>query len=301
MSDPAGLRLERPDCALCGPGSAQRRLHEFPPFGVVACEACRLVFLSPRPLEADALGLYQDPTYYESPTAGHGYDEYLDVRQNWVRTFERRLRQLRRHKAAGRVLDVGCGPGFFLDAAAAAGYDAWGIDPSAYAVRLARERHGERVLQGVLEASPLESESFDLIVASDAFEHVYRPLRFLDAAHRALKPDGVLVITTPDPTSVLARASGRRWVSFKIPEHVYYWSPSTLRRALAPAFRVLETTTAGQYATLGFLMRRLFRLGARPPRPLRGIIDRLNQASVYANNGSLTVIARKERRETATP
>jgi SAM-dependent methyltransferase len=285
--------LEHPDCALCGPGPQQRRRHEFPPFAVVSCERCGLVFLSPRPSEAAALALYQDPGYYESDTAGHGYDEYLDVRSNWVRTFERRLRQIRRHQPAGRVLDVGCGPGFFLDAAVAMGYDARGLDPSAHAVALARVRHGDRVMLGVLESAALPPASFDLIAASDAFEHVYAPLRFLAAAHRLLKPDGLLVITTPDASSLLARLSGRRWVSFKIPEHVYYWSSTTIRLALSPAFDVLEISSAGQYATMGFLLRRLVRLGPRPPRVLRHLLDLLNRVSVYANNGSLTAIARR--------
>jgi SAM-dependent methyltransferase len=291
VSDTAAL--ERPDCALCGSGPPQRRLHEFPPYAVVACEGCGLVFLSPRPSEAAALELYQDPAYYDSETKGHGYDEYLEVRQNWLGTFRRRLRQLGRHKSSGRLLDVGCGPGFLLDAAVEMGFDAWGIDPSAYAVALASERHRDRARVAVLETADFEPASFDLLVAADAFEHVYAPLRFLAAAHRLLKPDGVLAITTPDPTSLLARVSRRGWVSFKIPEHVYYWSPATIRRALAPAFLVREVTSAGQYATAGFLLRRLLRLGPRPPAPLRGLLAILNRLNVYTNNGSLTVIAGK--------
>lgn len=293
MSAPAATTLERPDCALCGPGPLQRLRHEFPPYGVVACEGCGLVFLSPRPTEAAALSLYQDPAYYDSETRGHGYDEYLEVRANWQRTFRGRLHQIRPYKTAGRVLDVGCGPGFLLDAAVAMGYEAWGIDPSGYAVALARETHGDRVQVGVLENAPFAPASFDLVVAQDAFEHVYTPRLFLDAAHRLLKPDGVLAITTPDPTSLLARVSGRAWVSFKIPEHVYYWSPATLRRALAPAFDVRRITGAGQYATAGFLLRRLLRLGPRPPVVLRGLLAVLNRVNLYTNNGSLTVIAGK--------
>jgi SAM-dependent methyltransferase len=291
--------LERPDCALCGPGSRQRLLHDFAPFAVVACEGCGLAFLSPRPSQEAALALYQDPAYFGSDLAGQGYDEYLEVRANWVRTFERRLRQIRRHQPPGRALDVGCGPGFFLDAAEAAGYEAHGIDPSAPAVELARRRHGERVTLGVLESAAFPPGGFDLVAASDAFEHVYAPLRFLEAAHRLLQGDGLLAITTPDTGSLLARLSRRRWVSFKIPEHVYYWSRPTIRRALAPSFDVLEISSAGQYATVGFLLRRLLRLGPRPAGALRGMIALLNRVSVYANNGSLTVIAR--RRESPAP
>ena len=100
------------------------------------------------------LELYQDAAYYDSGVAGQGYDEYLAVRENWLRTFAARLRAIARHQPSGRALDVGCGPGFFLDAAARPGFEAWGLDPSAYAVELARRTHGERVREGVIESAP---------------------------------------------------------------------------------------------------------------------------------------------------
>ncbi len=285
--------LERPDCPLCGPGVGRRPRHAFPPFAAVTCEGCGLVYLCPRLVEPRVLELYQAAGYFDSPVAGCGYDEYLEARENWLRTFESRLRALARHQPGGRVLDVGCGPGFFLEAAAARGYEAWGIDPSGYAVELARRRFGERVQPGLIETAPFPSSHFDLVTAFDAFEHVYRPLRFLEAAHALLAPGGVLAITTPDATSLLARLSGRRWVSFKIPEHVFYWSPRTIRRALEPRFELLEITSAGQYASAAFLLRRLLRLGPRPGAPMRPLLGALGRINLYANNGSLTAIARR--------
>jgi SAM-dependent methyltransferase len=285
--------LEQPACPLCGPGVPQRPRHAFPPFGVVDCAGCGLAFLSPRLTQERVLAMYQDAAYYDSSVAGRGYDEYLAVRENWVRTFDRRLRAIARHQPRGRALDVGCGPGFFLDAAAGRGYEAWGVDPSAYAVEMARRTHGDRVCTSVLESAPFPPAHFDLVTAFDAFEHVYDPVGFVEAAHRLLTPGGALAITTPDITSLLSRVSGRRWVSFKIPEHVSYWSPQTIRRVLADRFEVLEITSAGQYATGGFLLRRLLRLGAVTPSPLRPVVSLLNHLSLYANNGSLTVVARR--------
>jgi len=285
--------LERPDCALCGPGPATAPRHAFPPFAVVACAQCSLVFLSPRLVAPRMMELYQDASYWDSEVGGRGYDEYLDVRGNWIRTFQRRLREIAPHCAPARVLDVGCGPGFFVEAARAAGWDAWGIDPSTYAVSLAKRALGDRVSVGVVEASGHAPGSFDLVTAFDAFEHVYEPRRFLDAAHGLLRPGGVLAITTPDVTSLLARASGRRWVSFKIPEHVYYWSPLTIREALAPHFDVLAVRRAGQYATVGFLLRRALGIGPGSAAWLRRAADRLSRLSLYADNGSLTAIARR--------
>ena len=280
-------------CPLCGPAPGVRVRFDFRPFRVVACNNCSLNFLSPRLTEASMLNLYQDQNYFKSAVPGQGYGEYLDVRQNWHKSFARRLRQIQQYRPVGRVLDVGCGPGFFLGAAANMGYDVWGLDPSAYIVGVAQEKFGARVRQGTIHTVGFELHSFDVIVAFDTFEHIYDPTRFLDAARELLKPRGVLAITTPDPTSVLARVFGRRWVSFKIPEHIFYWSRSTLARAMEDRFAILEMTGAGQYATLSFLARRLFGLGTTVSGPIKLVLDALNRFSVYTNNGSLTVIAMK--------
>ena len=93
---------------------------------------------------------------------------------------------------------------------------------------------------------------------------------------------------------MLSKISGKNWVSYKLPEHVFYWSPETIRKILAIEFAVLEVRTAGQYATLGFLFRRVFRLGNNPGAFLNGVIKFLNNFSIYADNGSLTAIARKK-------
>ncbi|MBL8062372.1 MAG: class I SAM-dependent methyltransferase, partial [Anaerolineales bacterium] len=218
----------------------------------------------------------------------------LEISDNWVKTFTLRLKQVAPYKSSGKALDIGCGPGYFLTAAQKMGFDVHGLDPSDYIVEMAQKTWGDRVQLGLIESASYQPESFDLIVAFDTFEHIYDPKKFLAAIHNVLKKDGVLAITTPDPTSILAKVSGKNWVSFKLPEHVFYWSPETIRRILEENFEVLEIRTAGQYATLGFLFRRLFRLKNEPGKFVSAIIRFLNRFSIYSDNGSLTAIARKK-------
>ena len=293
---PHALDLEPASCPMCGPDSPQTLRYDFAPYRVVSCPRCGLVFISPRLTEPAILKLYCDEEYYGSEVSGQGYDEYLEVRHNWVRTFTRRLAQIAKYQLPGRVLDIGCGPGFFLEAAQARGYDVFGLDPSDCIVKVAREKFGERIRKGMIESADYPAERFDLVVAFDAFEHVYHPLEWLEAARRALKPDGLLTITTPNPNSLLARVSGRKWVSFKLPEHVFYWSPETIRRVLADGWEIMEISRAGQYASLSFLFRRLLRLSAMPRGIIRWKPDLLKNFSIYSDNGSMTVIARKLQR-----
>jgi hypothetical protein len=61
--------------------------------------------------------------------------------------------------------------------------------------------------------------------------------------------------------------------------------------AIKDKFEILKIQRAGQFATLGFLARRLFGTGSEPARHLKSIMSMLNSISVYANNGSIAVIA----------
>lgn len=288
------IDLEQTACPLCGPEHGTTLREDFKPFKVVTCNHCGLVFLSPRLTEKAILKLYADEAYYVSEVAGQGYDEYLEVRPNWVRTFTRRLGEIGKYQKPGKVLDIGCGPGFFLEAAQAQGYDVYGLDPSDYIVKVARERFGEKIKHGVIETADYSAAEFDLVVAFDTFEHIYHPLEWLEAVGRVVKPGGILAMTTPDPTSLLARISRRGWVSYKLPEHVFYWSPVTVRRALEKNWEVLEINRAGQYAKLSFLFRRLFRINYAPSGLLKGLLNLLDKFSIYSDNGSMTVIARKK-------
>ena len=138
--------IESTSCPICGPGPEQILHYDFAPYRVVSCSRCGLVFLSPRLTEPAILRLYSDQEYYVSEVSGQGYDEYLEVQHNWVKTFTRRLDQIARYQSPGKALDIGCGPGFFLEAAQAKDYDVFGLDPSDYIVKVASERP-DRVCQ----------------------------------------------------------------------------------------------------------------------------------------------------------
>ena len=286
--------FEEASCPLCSSEAEQELRYDFDPFRVMRCGECGLDFLSPRITEEDILDFYQGQDYYAPSHARQGYDDYLDLRVAWIKTFRRRLENVAVYKSEGRILDVGCGPGFFLEAAKEMGYtDLWGIDPSDYIVGVSREKFGEKILQGTIESDELKPESFDILTAFDVFEHIYRPVAFLDRAHELLKEDGVIAFTTPNPKSFLARVFGKQWVSFKMPEHVFYWSPETVRKVMEEKFEIIEVRRAGQFATASFLFRRLLQINTEAKGVLRAFIEFLTKINLYADNGSITVIARK--------
>jgi SAM-dependent methyltransferase len=170
-------------------------------------------------------------------------------------TFDLYLRKIRRFKSGGRILDIGCATGFFLERARAAGFDCYGVEVSGYSSAVARAALGqERIFTGVVETCPFAGASFDVITMFDLFEHVRDPLNTLCAAHRLLRDDGIVVIMTPDIESPTARLMGKTWTHFK-PEHLFYFGPrSMLPAAAKTGFRIIHQAGAPKVITADYAL-----------------------------------------------
>jgi SAM-dependent methyltransferase len=163
-----------------------------------------------------------------------------------VRAYERWLDELERHRAPGRILDVGCGTGLFLAVARRRGWKVFGVDACEEATRHARERFGLEVWQGEFTDLPDEGVRFDAITGWDVLEHARRPVELLRAARRRLAPGGVVGLSTPNQRSILDlvagalyRLSGGRLTAplekFYLEQHFLYYTPQTLADSLARA------------------------------------------------------------------
>jgi len=237
-------------CGACGSERIRRRyaLHAF---DVWACDACTIALRHPLPDERELVAMYESERYHESAyfrNAGRDYDE----RSPEVRIYRRALADLARLAPAanapgpGRLLDVGCGTGVFLDLARRAGWDACGVELSERHVRHARATFGLEVWQGDFLAAPLAARSFRAVTMWDFLEHVLDPRAVLDAARRLLAPEGVLLVFTIDSASLFNlagdlayRASGGRMARplelLYDARHNYYFTQVALARLLEGA------------------------------------------------------------------
>ena len=157
------------------------------------------------------------------PAHGHGH-----VARAWFR-FRR---------PPGKLLDVGCAAGFFLDRARLAGWEVTGIEVSRDTAEIARERYGLEVQTGRLESAVLEAGSFDCVTMWDVIEHVPDPAGSLARARDLLVAGGLLAIVTPNIEGLYPRASlplGRRvgwWPHAGLPGHLFQFGEGPLRRML---------------------------------------------------------------------
>lgn len=183
-----------------------------------------------------------DETYY----VGGGKSNYEDYRLIEPAIDAGFMPEVARYAAAaapvpGACLDVGCAMGFYVARLARLGWDAHGLDISAYAVAQGRERGTSNLVVGSVDELPYEDERFDFVFSIDVVEHVDRSLAEAMAAemHRVLRPGGLCLIATPN---FLTNAY---WNVFT-PEfedrdetHVNYQSVDSLRRLLG-TFRSCE-------------------------------------------------------------
>jgi SAM-dependent methyltransferase len=146
--------------------------------------------------------------------------------------------------------------GVFVEVAQGRGWDAWGLEPSRWAVQEGRRR-GLNMIQGTLRDAELDSGSFDAVTMWDVIEHLLDPLADLSEAARLLKPGGVLCVHTIDIDSPFARLMGKRW-PWLVEMHNFFFSPKTLGAMVEKAGLQVESwQVQGRYLHLGYLLSRL--------------------------------------------
>jgi SAM-dependent methyltransferase len=249
---------------------------------------------------------FYDEAYWRSPTVGKGYADYFSLAGALEHNHRRRLRWLRARLAASnststtldvrrpRLLDVGCGPGFFVRAASIAGFAAAGVEISEYAVTFARERLGQNVSVGEARAGDLRDGPFDVVTMWDVIEHLPDPFAACEAVGDVLKPSGLLAISTGDIDSIAARLSGARWHLFNLPEHLWFFTADSLKRLLRRAgLAPFEQRREVCWYTLRYLVERLEAMfgGRRFVSRSLGPVGRLNMPVTLRD--IVTVLARK--------
>ena len=226
-------------CPLCGATttSVHCRLSSY---AVHRCDACTLRFRHPLPTRDELTAMYEDTRYHASAyfeNAHTGYDE----RSPEIRIYRRTLADLASLVVPGRLLDVGCATGVFLDLARQAGWQVQGVELSARHAAYARDAFKLDVWEGDFLAAPFSSGSFDAITMWDFLEHVLDANAVLAKARTLLAPGGVLHVFTINTASlfnrigdVLARVGGSARVLELLYDdrHNYYFTESSLRGLL---------------------------------------------------------------------
>ncbi len=217
MSDPHARA-----CPACGHAEA-RFAFDTAGFVHVRCDRCDTLYVAQLPPPEQVEATYLAPDYHSSAAGQEArMRAEADARARILRKFGCR-----------DVLEIGCGPGHFLDAVRDLGMRVEGVDRAHTAAR-ARER-GHTVHDCWLQDLGPVLPRFDALAMWEVIEHVPDPKAMLLAARQWLRPGGFLALSTPSSSGLPARALGSRFPMVCPPDHLALFSRRGLTALLGAA------------------------------------------------------------------
>jgi 2-polyprenyl-3-methyl-5-hydroxy-6-metoxy-1,4-benzoquinol methylase len=212
-------------CPACRQATAQHFLYSKNGCDILQCAECGLGRAQASDFDP---GAYYTGDYFSGGYAD-GYADYRGAEPVLRREFGNTVNFIQKYRASGRLLDVGCAYGFFLQEARRY-FDVAGIEISEEAATFCRKQ-GLRVLRGMAdENSFAQLGTMDVITLLDVLEHLPSPHETLALCTRYLSPGGIMLITTGDFASPSARAAGARWRLMTPPQHLWYFTLKSVER-----------------------------------------------------------------------
>ena len=240
--------MEEVPCDLCGTRDTAPYADENG-YHAVQCRRCGLVYVTPRPSEAEMKRLYD------------GQETKVDIRAHLrrrdVKCAQARhsLRTIAAFQPDGRLLEVGSAAGYLLWEAQKAGYEVQGLDISHAFAEFSRTQLGVPVHEGTLADAPFPDGSFDVVYMRNVLSHLAYPRLEHDRIHRLLRPGGFLIFETGNVAELPASEAGQ----LELPDHLYHFGEATIRLLLA---------------LTGFTVRAVYRYGLLEHLPLTHFFQR---------------------------
>jgi 2-polyprenyl-3-methyl-5-hydroxy-6-metoxy-1,4-benzoquinol methylase len=210
------------------------------PASLYRCDECGLIFYNPLP----SLNSLQE--YYSSeegylPSIKETMRVYEDNNSNRVNRYKEFLERIMKYiDNPKKILDSGCGYGFFLLFCKQQGFDPSGIEVSLQTSSWAREQ-GLNVFTGSVHEAPFKENFFDVVTAFHCLEHVLDPTAEIAKIASFCRKEGIFLLAVPNASSLVAENSFSTWKWKAWPNHLFYFSPENLKLLLVRAgFEILD-------------------------------------------------------------
>lgn len=208
-------------------------------FAIQQCTNCGFRFTSPRPT-ADRIGeYYKSEDYVSHNDSGGGLinTAYRVVRNYTLQSKLALLNKL--NKGQGRILDVGCGTGAFLETCKNGGWEVMGMEPDPDARAVAVQKLGVSIKPGLEEIH--EVGSFDIISLWHVLEHIPNLNQAILQLKELLAAQGTLLIAVPNSDSYDATYFKEYWAAYDVPRHLHHFTPATIEPLFKKhGFRLVE-------------------------------------------------------------
>jgi 2-polyprenyl-3-methyl-5-hydroxy-6-metoxy-1,4-benzoquinol methylase len=226
-------------CRACSEIAYPQFLFSVKGFSILRCPSCGLGW-TVTPPEFDPTSIYTKG-YFQGEQSD-GYADYQGSRDELAKEFRRVIPDIAASgKTNGKLLEVGCAYGFFLDEARQS-FEVSGIELARDAA-LACQARGLNVVQYGDETFYARRGPFDVVVMLDVIEHLMNPGSLLHDLYRHTRPNALLMITTGDFGSFLSRIMRKHWRLMTPPQHLWYFTTNAISQLLAQyGFQVIQIT-----------------------------------------------------------
>ena len=243
-----------PTCSICGKQSKevvfQKTGKNNKTYFAYECLNCKIWFTYPIP-SVEELSIFYSTGNYRSETGRR----FIPILEKIIKILTVRKRnRIKSYVKRGRILDLGCGRGLFLNIMKQDGWQVIGQEFDEKSAAYANKNYGIDVQAGSLEGN-FEDESFDVVNINHVLEHLENPGETLEECHRILKKGGLLVVAVPNIDSLQAMFGKQNWFQLDIPIHLYHFSSKSLAELLKnKLFRVdLNRHFKFEYNPFGWL------------------------------------------------
>lgn len=258
--------LQFVSCNICG-NDQTKVLYNLPPYNIVKCLNCGLVYLNPRPYPGQMIKVYDSRDYYFSygkqTDMFYGYPDYTKLRKHLYFVADELMHPIQ-NKIPGKLLDVGCGMGFMMKRFQELGWESYGVDVSSYATEYARNELGMNAYTGTADILDFANDFFDIVTIILAIEHMPDPKNTLAVLNKLMRPGATIIIATHDIGGLWPRIAGSKWQHLFVPEHLFFFSRKTLTHLLNETgfdtFKNTETATLASVTGDGSGLRTPVRL-----------------------------------------
>ncbi|OGG09124.1 hypothetical protein A2154_00100 [Candidatus Gottesmanbacteria bacterium RBG_16_43_7] len=219
------------------------------------CQTCGLIQTDLKKEYQKFVKEYYDKGYFTGDPKYCAYDEYERDKVYILANLKKMFGRLANYLGQGTLLDVGCAMGHLVKYANTRGWDAYGFDPSAYALSRVPQEYKYKVKNGTIDTVSYKPGMFDAVTMLDVIEHLKDPVGNLKKVRTFLKDDGYLVIATGDIRSAAAKLFAKHWTFFNPPQHLFFFSKKTLSEVLRiSGFKPIEWFTLGKWLSLGYTL-----------------------------------------------
>lgn len=284
-------------------------VYDFGKWKIVECDECCLMYLTPFPTLEELKNIYNEEYYFNQKFYDvqnynlYGYTDYVTERFVKQRHYVDIVKEIKRLLPKGndgdaRLLEIGCGLGFFLDVATDYNFKVTGIEFNEYALEVMNKKYAFEVKSGELKKGMFAKNSFDVVAMFDVIEHLRNAFQTLEVAHDILAPGGILVLTTMDSKSLVSRLLGKRLEDFRrTREHLLFFSRETISAILAHyGFEIVRIQSNPHTFELGIFLERLTIYNRFIFRTLKRLFDflKLSRINIHINfRTKMIVYARK--------